>query len=292
LRGAGIDYAILDEAAFMQPTVWTQIIRPMLLDTSGGALFISTPFGRNWFYDLYKLGIDPEESDWTSFHFTSYDNPYVPADDLVDIERNTPEHIFKQEYLAEFTEDAGSVFRGVKEAMVEGSYSPNQKHRYVMGVDWGRSNDFTVAIVIDADTSQMVDMVRFNQIGWAHQRGRIVNLYHKWNCDSIWAEENSIGSVNIEALQSEGIVVRPFMTTVKTKGPLISALSLAIERGDLGLMNDGVLKHELTSYQIERLPSGTYKYEAPPGGHDDTVIALALAWHGVSRPRLGAITFA
>jgi hypothetical protein len=34
---------------------------------------------------------------------------------------------------------------------------------------------------------------------------------------------------------------------------------------------------------MQRLPSGTYRYSAPPGLHDDTVIALALAWHGVLR---------
>jgi hypothetical protein len=57
-------------------------------------------------------------------------------------------------------------------------------------------------------------------------------------------------------------------------------LALAIERGDIALLPDPVLLHELASYTLQRLPGGGYRYEAPPGGHDDTVMATALAWHG------------
>ncbi|MEO1647027.1 MAG: hypothetical protein AAFR67_17700, partial [Chloroflexota bacterium] len=50
LRGAGLDYAVLDEAAYMHPDVWSEVVRPMLLESRGGALFLSTPHGRNWFW--------------------------------------------------------------------------------------------------------------------------------------------------------------------------------------------------------------------------------------------------
>jgi hypothetical protein len=94
-------------------------------------------------------------------------------------------------------------------------------------------------------------------------------------------EANSMGSVNIEALQSEGFPVRPFQTTAGSKNPLIEALALAIERREIALLPDDVLLYELASYTLERLPGGGYRYTAPPGAHDDTVMATALAWHGV-----------
>ena len=75
--------------------------------------------------------------------------------------------------------------------------------------------------------------------------------------------------------------MRPFQTTVRSKSPLIEGLSLAIERGELALLPDAVLLHELAAYSLERLPGGGYRYGAPSGVHDDTVIAAALAWHGV-----------
>jgi Terminase large subunit, T4likevirus-type, N-terminal len=56
LRGAGLDFVVLDEAAYMFPDIWPEIVRPMLLERKGRALFLSTPWGRNWFYHLYLLG--------------------------------------------------------------------------------------------------------------------------------------------------------------------------------------------------------------------------------------------
>src|SRR5690606_8817935 len=92
----------------------------------------------------------------------------------------------------------------------------------------------------------------------------------------IVAEENSIGSVNIEALQAEGLPMRGFNTTRKSKAPLIEALALAIEREEVVLLNDETLKHELMAYEMTRTAYG-WTYSAPPGGHDDTVMATALS---------------
>jgi len=82
-------------------------------------------------------------------------------------------------------------------------------------------------------------------------------------------------------LQAEGLPVQPFVTTAVSKGPLIDALALALERGELSLLRDPALLAELSAFSLERLPGGRYRYGAPPGLHDDTVIALALAWHGL-----------
>ena len=58
-------------------------------------------------------------------------------------------------------------------------------------------------------------------------------------------------------------------------------LALALERRQIALLPDPVVLAEMASYRLERLPGGGYRYSAPPGGHDDTVMATALAWHGV-----------
>jgi hypothetical protein len=150
-------------------------------------------------------------------------------------------------------------------------------------VDWARSYDFTVISVIDSVTQTQVAIDRFNQISWELQRGRLKALADKYEPRAIWAEANSIGDVNIEALQRDGLPVKAFTTTVNTKGPLIDGLALAIERQDVTLLDDPVQRQELQAYQMERLPSGRYRYGAPQGGHDDTVIATALAWHGANQ---------
>lgn len=80
----------------------------------------------------------------------------------------------------------------------------------------------------------------------------------------------------------------PFTTTAQSKGPLIESLALAFEQDDIAIQPEPVLLDELQAYSLERLASGRYRYNAPPGMHDDTVIALALAHYGVrnSTPQL------
>lgn len=284
LRGAGLNFAVLDEAAFMEPGVWAEVVRPMLLERRGGALFLSTPFGRNWFWGVHQLGRDPQEPEWAAFHFTSADNPLISAAELATIQRTTPERVFREEYLAEFIEDAGQVFRGIHEAATAPRNPAHTgDHRYVMGVDWGRDGDYTAIAVLDATTAQLVALERFTGVGYALQRGRLAALCDVWQPAVIWAEANSIGSVNIEELQREGLPVRPFTTTARSKAPLIEALALAVERRQIALLPDPVLLDELAAYTIERLPGGGFRYSAPAGGHDDTVIAVALAWHGMNQ---------
>jgi hypothetical protein len=280
LRGAGLDFVVLDEAAFMGPHVWPEVVRPMLLERKGRALFLSSPNGRNWFWELYQLGVRRARS-WQAFHFTAFDNPQIAPEELATIQAQTPERVWRQEYLAEFTDAAGQVFRGIQEAATApADAQPVEGRRYAIGLDWGREGDYTALAVIDAETQQMVALDRFNQVSWALQRGRVRALYERWGASVIWAEANSIGAPNIEALQAEGLPVRPFVTTAQSKPALIEALALAIERGEIGLLADETLLSELSTYTLERLPAGGYRYSAPAGLHDDLVIATALAWHG------------
>lgn len=282
LRGAGLDFVVLDEAAYMTAEVWPEVVRPMLLDRGGRALFLSTPRGMNWFWKVYQHGLDPAEPDWHSFHFTSYANPYLSMGELDALRRTTPERIWREEYLAEFIADSGHVFRNLLTcATAPANAAPSGDQTIVGGLDWGRERDYTAFALIDTGSQQMVALDRFTGVPWAVQRDRIMALCAVWQPTTIWAEANSIGSVNIEALQAVGLPVRPFQTTVHSKSRLIESLALALEREEIGLLNDEVLLGELAAYTLERMASGAYRYSAPAGGHDDTVIALALAWHGV-----------
>ena len=282
LRGEGLDLAILDEAAFMEARVWQQIVRPMLATSRGSAIFLSTPCGLNWFWDLYRIGLDREESEWLSFHFPTTANLLIASEELESIRRMTAARIWQTEYEARFSDDSGQVFRRIREAVHHASpKGPQAGHRYVAGVDWGRDYDYTVIVMMDATSRQMVAIDRFNQIGWRLQRGRLRAIAERWRPQVIWAEANSIGEPNIEALVEDGLPMRRFMTTARSKSPLIESLALAIERGHIALLNDPVLLGELAGYSLERLPGGGYRYGAAGGSHDDTVMATALAWHAV-----------
>lgn len=285
LRGEGLDLAVLDEAAYMDSRVFPEIVRPMLATNRGSALLLSTPFGRNWFWQLFQRGCDPQfHNQWQSFHFPTSSNPYIEPEELEDIRHSTSRRVWLAEYQAAFTDDTGQVFRGIRGAVGAGANpQPRPDHRYVAGVDWGREGDYTAIAIIDIDDKRMVALDRFNRVGWSLQRGRLRSICDRWEPQQIWAEANSFGSPNIEALQQEGLPMRSFTTTSKSKSPLIESLALAIERKFIGLLDHPVLLAELVSYTMQRLPDGGYRYSAPSGMNDDTVMATALAWHGVEK---------
>lgn len=287
LRGVGLDYLVVDEAAYVAEEAWTAALRPALTDRKGSALLISTPRGRNWFWRLYLRGQDPNHLDWRSWRFSTGANPYIDSSEVVDAEMLLPARIFRQEYLAEFLEGGGAVFRKVREAATAPAHpTPQPDHAYVMGCDWGRRDDFTALAVLDVTTRHLVALDRFTLIEWALQRERLVALARRWGVEQILAEANAMGEPNIEALRREGLPIAGFWVTAKSKQPLIESLSLAVETGELALLPDEVLLGELEAYTYTMLPSGRVRYHAPSGLHDDTVIALALAWRAASAPRL------
>ena len=105
LRGVGLDGVVLDEYAFMSPYAW-KVISPILQDRKGWAIFISTPNGYNHFKDIYET----DDPDYISFHFTSYDNPYLDKEELNKERARMSEENFAQEYMAEFMKRAGAVW--------------------------------------------------------------------------------------------------------------------------------------------------------------------------------------
>lgn len=101
LQGAGVDFMVIDEAAYMDETIWQNDLRPMLLDNNGGALLISKPMGENWFSQAFDMGNDEAMPDWGAVHATSYENPWIDTEEIEAAKRTTPEQIFRQEYLAD-----------------------------------------------------------------------------------------------------------------------------------------------------------------------------------------------
>jgi hypothetical protein len=154
-------------------------------------------------------------------------------------------------------------------------------HRYEAGLDWGQENDFTALIVLDITDKRMVDKLHINKLSWSEIRWRIRGIYERWMLKKIVAEANSIGSVNIEALQDMGIMVVPFETTNVSKSTIMGNLYEALH-DRLKLQDWEMLKHELRTFVSTQLPSGVWRLAAEGDGHDDTVIALALAWEGAN----------
>lgn len=281
VRGRKYKRVIVDEAAMVSDfqNAWQAVIRPTLTDYEGDAFWLSTPRGMNFFKQGFDWGQDELMPEWASWHMPTLANPYISSKDVESASLELPARVFNQEYLAEFLRDEGSVFRNISANMTAPETTPEKHkgHRTVAGVDWAQKYDFTCISVGCVTCKAELELDRFNKVEWAFQRGRLVTTCQKWGVVDILAEENSIGSPNIEALQREGLPVRAFQTTAASKPPLIQSLALSLEKMEFKFINSAVGVAELEAYESKvNANTGRVSYGAPDGMHDDTVIARAL----------------
>lgn len=109
LRGVGVHFMVLDEFAQYKENVWQEVLRPMLTDTKGRALFIGTPAGKNSFYELYLKGLRGEDG-YKSFHFKTSDSPYIEKIEIDEARTQLNETYFRQEYEASFEDFVGLIY--------------------------------------------------------------------------------------------------------------------------------------------------------------------------------------
>lgn len=148
LRGQAFDFIVLDEVSSYRNfwINWQEVLRPTLTDRKGCTLFISTPKGFNHFYDLYN--ISAKDKDYESFHFTSYDNPHIPAEEIDKAKVELTEDRFAQEYLADFRKTQGLVYKEFSRDrhIFVGDYQDVMKGqvKLIGGVDFGFTNPAAV----------------------------------------------------------------------------------------------------------------------------------------------------
>jgi len=283
-RGRKYKLVCINEAAMIArlQESWEMVIRPTLADYQGAAYFASTPKGLNYFYNLCQQA--ETSADWATFHYRTSDNPHIAPSEIDEMRRMLPASTFRQEIEAEFLAD-GSYFQNIDAAaVIEQPDTPDQHrgHTIVFGVDWGKSNDWTVITVACRQCNRVVDWRRFNQIDYHIQRGRLAQMVNDWHPLAVLPERNSIGAVLIDELERDGIPIMAgsdgaagFNTTATTKADIIESLHMALVRDKFLVPRD--YGDELRAYEIE-IRAGAPKFGAPSGLHDDRVMSLALAW--------------
>ena len=139
LVGEGLDLLIIDEAAKVKRKIWDMYLSPTLSDRKGKAIFITTPEGFNWVYDLYLLG--KEDELWESHQAPSWDNHFAFPDGVTDQfllerKRNMAKEVYEQEYGAKFTSFAGRVYPFERELDV-GKFPYNPNFPTFCSIDFG-----------------------------------------------------------------------------------------------------------------------------------------------------------
>jgi len=278
IRGETLDYAIIDEAAFIKEEAWTEAIKPTLLVRGKKVLFISTPKGKNWFYDLYQLAQSEDYPNYKAYKGSSYDTPYIDIEEIEEAKRTLPERVFKQEYLAEFLDGGGEVFTNIKDLWDTTMWQRPTGKTYC-GIDLGRAEDYTVATFMDHE-GNVFDVYRNNATEWATMVREILEKIRAYN-STVMIEVNSIGDVVFEMLKKEWSDTHPFVTTSKTKNEIIEGLILDCNEKAIKIPHEtafGPLTHEMEIFTYEYSPkTRSIRYGHPTGMHDDCVISLAIA---------------
>lgn len=231
LRGQKYDLIVLDEVAMMRAfwSNWQEVIRPTLTDTKGEALFISTPKGFNHFYDLF--GLESKDKSFKSFQFTSYDNPFIPKEEIDEAKKQLTSDRFAQEYMADFRKAEGLVYKGFNRNLHVFSEMPNKEFvSTIGGHDFGTHNPCaSVTIKKDRDARYYV-MDEFYKSGLtdAQQADYIAAL--KW--DACYPDPESASG--ILELRNRGVNVRE---VVKNKDSVRNGINTVKE-----LLHSGRLK--------------------------------------------------
>lgn len=269
LRGEGLDFLVLDEAAYADPEAWSYVLRPALSDRQGRALLISTPRGLNWFHDLFRRG-QAGEPGWAAWRLPTSANPYIPPEEIEEARRQLPELVFRQEYMAEFVDLEGSAIR--REWIRVAEPPPLEALRVYQGVDLAISTredaDYTAIVIIGRDREGRIwvlDVVRARAT--FHQVLQLVQSQAaRWRPSAI----------AIEAVQYQAAVVQELLRTTS-----LPVVAVRPDRDKLTRALPLIARYE--QGLVWHAPSLPREFEEellafPLGEHDDQVDALVYAF--------------
>lgn len=278
-RGRKFHTVIIDEAAYIPDleNAWLNSIRPTLTDFEGNALFISTPRGKNYFYSLYLKGLNKED-DYQSFHFTTYDNPFISKKEIDLASVELPEAAFKQEYLAEPGENSNNPF-GIDNIQANTINQLSYKQTKAFGIDIAKYNDYTVITGLDEDGA-MSYFDRF-KLPWALTIEKI-KLLPAYTLKAV--DSTGVGDSVFEQLSTTCQNITGFKFTSTSKPQIVMELVKSLEQGKVKV--NEITANEMTVFEYKIQSSGHIKYEAQSGFHDDTVMALAMANHYLKQSHL------
>lgn len=158
LRGAGLKGLVLDEYAFQKEHVWDKILAPMLVQTNGWALFITTPNGvANHFKKFWDDAVALEaegDPDWKTFHFTSYDNDIEKhmKENLDKLRSTLTPEFFEQEYMAEFAKFVGLIYTGFHDSIHVQEFEVDESWTFYRSIDFGATDPNAVSFIgVDRD---------------------------------------------------------------------------------------------------------------------------------------------
>ena len=296
LRGYHVDGClILDESAYLSDDI-LELVLPWRQVSNCPMLLVSTPRTRSgFFHQYYQDGLLPDTGiitiDWASDYDTS---EMISPQLMKQYQKILTRNQYKSEIEGEWLDEDGMVFSNINVNAVAVGFNGKNTYKEVYGgIDFsnggGGSADSTVLCLFD-ETGQMIFLDYFNDLGTFQTIDRLLSDLEPFmsNLKYLNAENNSIGSPFIDLLlktanergnRKLSTVLHRWLTTNSSKNTLVKQFQLALEQCSVKILNDNVLKNQLSLFEAQyNAKTQTITYAGAHNTHDDTVMATMMAW--------------
>jgi hypothetical protein len=271
LYGEDVHAAVIDEASRCREDSWIAV-RSTLTATNGPVRIIGNVKGRrNWAFQLARLA-EAGDPNMGYHKLTAYDAVeagVLARDEVEQAKRMLPEHVFRELYLAEASDDGGNPFgiQAISECVAPVSDQP----AVCYGVDLAKSIDYTAVVGLD-DEGRVAVCERWHGTDWKTTIERITDIVGDAYA---LVDSTGLGDPVVESLQRTLPCVEGFKFSSSSKQQLMEGLAASISQRAIRFP-DNWLRAELDIFEFHHSRTGV-KYDAPQGHHDDGVCALALA---------------
>ena len=290
IRGLAVDYLFCDESQDTNTSDFQKSILPTITARGKKCVLAGTPKRKNLFYDYFQMGRSEDFPNHTSYHFPSWESPYVSTEFIEEQKRTLPPKIFSQEFEAKWQENEGSVFQNLNGVCINDLWPNRDKNiRVYAGLDIGSKDDYSVLVILD-ELGRCLNVWRANNISYSEIVRKVVDTCKHYNVTELLCEVNGVGDPVYEQIKKEYSRTSPLFQTNQTKENTIRRLigdiqDQALELPSYNLMPEFI--QELEIYEYEMLASGKIRYTHPNGMHDDIVDALAMANWSRTNPKRG-----
>lgn len=284
LRGVGLNFIVLDEFAYMDERVWTEVLRPTLSDKNGHAMFISTPTGKsNWAYDMFHMP-RTDAQNWAAWQFTSLSGGRISEEEIEQARRDLDERTFRQEYEATFEEYAGRIYYSFGEANIR-QFTVDQPEMIYIGMDFNIDPMSATIGVRLGDDMQLIDEIRMFSSNTQEMVSEIKTRYPKSKVTvypdpaARQRKTSAGGSTDLSILQNAGFVVKAPNAHDAVRDGINSVNSrLCDTKGNRHLFVDPKCKYTIESLERHAYKEGTSQPDKD-SGYDHMTDALRYMIH-------------
>lgn len=237
LRGVGLSFCVIDEAADCDREVFYEVLRPALSDKQGHCLIIGTPKGMGWLKDVYdNEKVDPDN--WQSFQFRTIDGGNVPQEEVDAARRDLDIRTFQAEYEATFLNYSGIIAYAFGDHNITEVAKPGEREAIMVGCDFNNSPMSAVIARQTREGFEVFDEIVMNSSNTNELVEEVRNRYplNPITCfpdpAGVQKKTSANGQTDIKILQNAGWTVKFHPRHPQVKDRINTANSLMHLRSD------------------------------------------------------------